>query len=103
MRSWGMDYREPGENQTRNRLRQHVGAGTYRAAMNYVSYGPTLQALSGFTRLMTEGEGEPAGYGYSYADMSGGYTRRVGGADRAMASASAPDAASSSISRSSRR
>jgi benzylsuccinate CoA-transferase BbsF subunit len=30
--------------------------------------------LSGFTRLMTEDDGEPAGYGYSYADMAGGFS-----------------------------
>jgi len=43
-----------------------------------VSYGPTLQALGGFTAMMRDqtcGESsEPAGYGYSYADMAGGYT-----------------------------
>jgi len=50
------------------------GLGHTGPRSNYVSYGPTLQALSGYTLLMTEEDGQPAGYGYSYADMSGGYT-----------------------------
>jgi len=50
------------------------GLGHTGPRSNYVSYGPTLQALSGYTQLMTEADGRPAGYGYSYADMSGGYT-----------------------------
>jgi crotonobetainyl-CoA:carnitine CoA-transferase CaiB-like acyl-CoA transferase len=50
------------------------GLGHTGPRSNYVSYGPTLQALAGYTILMADRNGEPAGYGYSYADMSGGYT-----------------------------
>jgi crotonobetainyl-CoA:carnitine CoA-transferase CaiB-like acyl-CoA transferase len=74
MRSWGMDY------ETLSRIKPDIvcvsmsGLGHTGPRANYVSYGPTLQALSGYTLLMSESSGEPAGYGYSYADMSGGYT-----------------------------
>jgi crotonobetainyl-CoA:carnitine CoA-transferase CaiB-like acyl-CoA transferase len=50
------------------------GLGHTGPRASYVSYGPTLQALSGYTLLMSETNGTPAGFGYSYADMCGGYT-----------------------------
>jgi benzylsuccinate CoA-transferase BbsF subunit len=74
MRGWGMDF------PSLSRLKPDIvcvsmsGLGHTGPLSNYVSYGPTLQALSGYTLLMTDGDGQPAGYGYSYADMSGGYT-----------------------------
>ena len=74
MRGWGMDYA------SLSRIKPEIicismsGLGHTGPLSNYVSYGPTLQGLCGFTRLMTEENGEPAGYGYSYADMAGGYT-----------------------------
>jgi crotonobetainyl-CoA:carnitine CoA-transferase CaiB-like acyl-CoA transferase len=74
MRGWGMDY------DSLSRINPGIvcvsmsGLGHTGPRSSYVSYGPTLQALSGYTRLMTDANGEPAGYGYSYADMSGGYT-----------------------------
>jgi crotonobetainyl-CoA:carnitine CoA-transferase CaiB-like acyl-CoA transferase len=74
MRGWGMDY------QSLVKIKPDIvcismsGLGHTGPRCNYVSYGPTLQALAGFTRLMTDGRGEPAGYGYSYADMAGGYS-----------------------------
>jgi crotonobetainyl-CoA:carnitine CoA-transferase CaiB-like acyl-CoA transferase len=74
MRGWGMDY------QSLSKIKPDIicismsGLGHSGPRASYVSYGPTLQALSGFTSLMTADEGEPAGYGYSYADMAGGYT-----------------------------
>ena len=74
MRSWGMDY------QSLTKVRPDIisvsmsGLGHTGPRASYVSYGPTLQALGGYTALMTDTDGRPAGYGYSYADMSGGYT-----------------------------
>ena len=74
MRSWGMDY------ESLRALKPDIicvsmsGLGHTGPRASYVSYGPTLQALSGYTLLMAEATGEPAGYGYSYADMAGGYT-----------------------------
>src|SRR5262249_28367906 len=38
-----------------------------------VSYGPTLQALTGYTLLMGEPGGDPAGFGYSYSDLASGH------------------------------
>jgi crotonobetainyl-CoA:carnitine CoA-transferase CaiB-like acyl-CoA transferase len=74
MRSWGMEY------ESLRRIKPDVicismsGLGHTGPRASYVSYGPTLQALAGYTLLMQDSNGAPAGYGYSYADMGGGYT-----------------------------
>lgn len=74
MRMWGMDYT------SLVRIKPDIicvsmsGLGHTGPRANYVSYGPTLQALAGFTRMMADSRAEPAGYGYSYADMAGGYS-----------------------------
>jgi len=74
MHNWGMDY----ENLTH--IKPDIiavsmsGFGHTGPHKDYVSYGPTLQALSGYTLLMRHHGREPAGWGYSYADMSGGYS-----------------------------
>jgi benzylsuccinate CoA-transferase BbsF subunit len=49
-----------------------TGFGLTGPARDHVSYGPTLQALTGYTLLMAEPEGGPAGFGYSYSDLAGG-------------------------------
>jgi crotonobetainyl-CoA:carnitine CoA-transferase CaiB-like acyl-CoA transferase len=49
-----------------------TGFGLSGPERDYVSYGPTLQALSGYTLLMAEPGGSPAGFGYSYSDLAGG-------------------------------
>ena len=73
MRNWGMDY------DSLRQLKPDIiavsmsGFGHSGPHKDYVSYGPTLQALSGYTLLMRHAGSEPAGWGYSYADMSGGY------------------------------
>jgi benzylsuccinate CoA-transferase BbsF subunit len=74
MRSWGMDYASLSAVKPDIICVSMSGLGHTGPRSNYVSYGPTLQALSGFTLMMADANGEPAGYGYSYADMSGGYT-----------------------------
>jgi crotonobetainyl-CoA:carnitine CoA-transferase CaiB-like acyl-CoA transferase len=74
MRSWGMDFASLSQLKPEIVCVSMSGLGHTGPHSNYVSYGPTLQALGGYTLLMTEGGGQPAGYGYSYADMSGGYT-----------------------------
>jgi len=74
MRNWGMDY------ESIQRIKPDIiavsmsGFGHTGPRKDYVSYGPTLQALSGYTLLMRHPGQEPAGWGYSYADMSGGYS-----------------------------
>jgi benzylsuccinate CoA-transferase BbsF subunit len=74
MRSWGMDYESLRQGKPDIICLSMSGLGHTGPRLNYVSYGPTLQALGGYTLLMADENGEPAGYGYSYADMSGGYT-----------------------------
>jgi crotonobetainyl-CoA:carnitine CoA-transferase CaiB-like acyl-CoA transferase len=74
MRSWGMDYASLSAVKPDIICVSMSGLGHTGPRSNYVSYGPTLQALAGFTLMMADANGEPAGYGYSYADMSGGYT-----------------------------
>jgi crotonobetainyl-CoA:carnitine CoA-transferase CaiB-like acyl-CoA transferase len=74
MRNWGLDY-----DQLR-RLKPDIiavsmsGFGHTGPQRDYVSYGPTLQALSGYTLSMRHPDGEPAGWGFSYSDMAGGYS-----------------------------
>ncbi len=72
MRNWGLDY------DALRRLRADIiaismsGFGQTGPHKDYVSYGPTLQALSGFTLAMRHPGCEPAGWGFSYSDMAGG-------------------------------
>lgn len=72
MRNWGLDYAGLAAIRSDIIAVSMSGFGLTGPHRDYVSYGPTLQALSGFTLLMREEGGEPAGWGYSYADMAGG-------------------------------
>jgi crotonobetainyl-CoA:carnitine CoA-transferase CaiB-like acyl-CoA transferase len=74
MRTWGMDYESLKAVKPDIICISMSGLGHTGPLSSYVSYGPTLQALTGYTLLMAEPDGTPAGYGYSYADMCGGYT-----------------------------
>jgi crotonobetainyl-CoA:carnitine CoA-transferase CaiB-like acyl-CoA transferase len=74
MRTWGMDYASLTAVKPDIICISMSGLGHTGPRASYVSYGPTLQALTGYTQLMAEPDGTPAGYGYSYADMVGGYT-----------------------------
>lgn len=74
MRGWGMDYASLARIKPDIICVSMSGLGHTGPRRDYVSYGPTLQGLAGFTRLMADARGEPAGYGYSYADMAGGYS-----------------------------
>jgi crotonobetainyl-CoA:carnitine CoA-transferase CaiB-like acyl-CoA transferase len=49
-----------------------TGFGLSGPSRDHVSYGPTLQAITGYTLLMAEPGGPPAGFGYSYSDLAGG-------------------------------
>ena len=49
-----------------------TGFGTDGPYRDHVSYGPTLQALAGYTLAMAEPGEAPAGFGYSYSDVAGG-------------------------------
>jgi crotonobetainyl-CoA:carnitine CoA-transferase CaiB-like acyl-CoA transferase len=74
MRLWGMDYQSLVAVKPDIICISMSGLGHTGPRSSFVSYGPTLQALTGYTQLMAEADGTPAGYGYSYADMVGGYT-----------------------------
>jgi crotonobetainyl-CoA:carnitine CoA-transferase CaiB-like acyl-CoA transferase len=74
MRGWGMDYDSLSQIKPDIICVSMSGLGHTGPRSNYVSYGPTLQAMSGVTAMMTEADGNVAGFGYSYADMCGGYT-----------------------------
>jgi crotonobetainyl-CoA:carnitine CoA-transferase CaiB-like acyl-CoA transferase len=50
-----------------------TGYGLTGPDRDKVSYGPTLQALTGYTMLMAEPGGPPAGFGYSYSDLASGH------------------------------
>jgi crotonobetainyl-CoA:carnitine CoA-transferase CaiB-like acyl-CoA transferase len=74
MRNWTLDYdglRAIKDDIIAISMSGFGQSGPYR---DYVSYGPTLQALAGYTLLMRQPEGDPAGFGFSYADIVGGYT-----------------------------
>lgn len=74
MRNWGLDYADL------RRIKPDIiaismsGFGHTGPWQDYVSYGPTLQALAGYTLSMHHPGGEPAGWGFSYSDMAGGYS-----------------------------
>src|SRR5262249_58390309 len=73
MTNLGLDY------DTLRALRPDVicvrmtGFGLTGPDRDHVSYGPTLQALTGYTLLMAEPDGPPAGFGYSYSDLAAGH------------------------------
>lgn len=49
------------------------GFGQTGPYKTYASFGPTLQAVGGITYLTAFPDHEPAGFGYSYSDYSGGW------------------------------
>lgn len=73
MRNWGLDYG------SLRAIKKDIiaigmsGFGQTGPYKDYVSYGPTLQALAGYTLLMRHPGHEPAGFGFSYSDIVGGY------------------------------
>ena len=72
MGHWGLDY------ESLRRLRPDViavgmsGFGASGPRRDWVSFGPTLQALCGHTMLMRRRGGEPAGWGFAHADVCAG-------------------------------
>ena len=72
MPNLGLDYEDL------RRLRPDIicvrmtGFGLTGPHCDHVSYGPTLQAETGYTLMMAEPDGPPAGFGYSYSDLAGG-------------------------------
>jgi crotonobetainyl-CoA:carnitine CoA-transferase CaiB-like acyl-CoA transferase len=74
MRNWGLDYDSLRHIKPDIIAVSMSGFGHSGPWRDYVSYGPTLQALSGYTLLMRHPGSEPAGWGFSYSDMAGGYS-----------------------------
>ena len=72
MREWAMDYQSLAAIKPDIICISMSGFGHTGPRANFVSYGPTLQALSGYTMMMADADGRPAGFGYSYADMAAG-------------------------------
>ncbi len=74
MDKWGLGYEDLRKTNPRIIYMQTTGLGKAGVYRDYVSYGPTAQALSGLTFLSGLPEPRPpAGWGYSYLDHSPGY------------------------------
>ena len=102
MRTWGMDYESLKAVKPDIICISMSGLGHTGPRSSYVSYGPTLQALTGYTQLMAEADGTPAGTATRTPTCAGDTRARSQrwshcGIDGARAKAS------SSICRSSRR
>ncbi len=74
MRQWKMDYDNLVAIKPDIICVSMSGFGHTGPHTNYVSFGPTLQALTGFSLMMADEQGRPAGFSYSYSDSAGGYT-----------------------------
>jgi crotonobetainyl-CoA:carnitine CoA-transferase CaiB-like acyl-CoA transferase len=74
MRQWKMDYESLVKIKPDIICVSMSGFGHTGPHTNYVSFGPTLQALTGFSLMMADEQGRPAGFSYSYSDSAGGYS-----------------------------
>jgi benzylsuccinate CoA-transferase BbsF subunit len=72
MTNLGLDYDTLRERKPDIICVRMTGFGLTGPDRDHVSYGPTLQALTGYTLLMAEPGSPPAGFGYSYSDLAGG-------------------------------
>jgi crotonobetainyl-CoA:carnitine CoA-transferase CaiB-like acyl-CoA transferase len=72
MTNLGLDYERLRELRPDVICVRMTGFGLTGPDRDHVSYGPTLQALTGYTLLMAEPGGPPAGFGYSYSDLASG-------------------------------
>lgn len=77
MKNWGLDYESLKVIKADIIAVSMSGPGHTGPWRDYVSYGPTLQALSGMTHLMGFPGRAPQGFGYSYADHAGGFTGAI--------------------------
>jgi len=74
MRQWRMDYNSLVEIKPDIVCLSMSGFGHTGPRAGYVSFGPTLQAFTGFTLNMADEEGRPAGFSYSYSDSAAGFS-----------------------------
>ena len=73
MSNWGLDWKTLATEKPDIISVRMTGYGLTGPDRDKVSYGPTLQALTGYTMLMGEPGRPPAGFGYSYADLASGH------------------------------
>jgi crotonobetainyl-CoA:carnitine CoA-transferase CaiB-like acyl-CoA transferase len=73
MANWGLDHASLHALEPRLVVLSLSGFGRTGPFADRVSYGPTLQAQTGFTWHMRHPGGAPAGWGFSYSDMASGY------------------------------
>ncbi len=74
MHQWRMDYNSLVEIKPDIVCLSMSGFGHTGPRAGYVSFGPTLQAFTGFTLNMADEEGRPAGFSYSYSDSAAGFS-----------------------------
>jgi len=73
MPNLGLDYETLSRDRPEIICVRMTGYGLTGPDRDNVSYGPTLQALTGYTQLMGEPGKPPAGFGYSYSDLASGH------------------------------
>jgi crotonobetainyl-CoA:carnitine CoA-transferase CaiB-like acyl-CoA transferase len=72
MANWGLNYESLKEIKANLIMVSLSGMGQTGPWKDFVGFGPTIQALSGFTYLTSFEKDSPLGVGYSYADMIAG-------------------------------
>ena len=69
MANWGLNYEKLKEVKANLIMVSISAMGQTGPWKDFVGFGPTIQALSGFTYLTSFDKGSPLGVGYAYADM----------------------------------
>jgi crotonobetainyl-CoA:carnitine CoA-transferase CaiB-like acyl-CoA transferase len=69
MANWGLGYERLREIRSNLIMVSLSAMGQTGPCKDFVGFGPTIQALSGFTYLTSFDKDSPLGVGYSYADM----------------------------------
>jgi benzylsuccinate CoA-transferase BbsF subunit len=72
MSNWGLNYEKLKETKPDLIMVSLSAMGQTGPWKDYVAYGPTLQAFSGFTYLTSFREGPPTGLGFAYSDIISG-------------------------------
>ena len=84
MKAWGMDYASLVQIKPDIICISMSGLGHTGPRASYVSYGPTLQALGGYTQLMAERDGRARRIRLLLRRHGGRLHRRARRADRAL-------------------
>jgi len=72
MENWGLDYKALKDMNSRLIMVSLSAMGETGPWKDFVGFGPTIQALSGFTYLSSFSKDSPSGVGYAYADTIAG-------------------------------